>query len=277
MGAPAEIRPWRRGAAALAGSGVGLWLAIRGIIDAGHGWADWTVFGAAAVATTGALLFLRRDVWAQVLARGVAYFFFVPFTATVALELVYGGHFEGWIAAIAAAAGGSLLLARPALHTPQAHAQFAPVAMRRTFLAAAVASATAAVTAGAVAVGAALWSSWAVAALFVALGGAMAASAWGVVRMRAWGVLLGGLTSVVTVGAAAVAPGVPWWLMVLAAAPGATLVLTVLLARLRSGGQAPTIPARTRAAEIRFRVATSDADEPEVEPSIEAARAQTSV
>jgi hypothetical protein len=278
MSPPAELSPWRRRAATLALGAVGVGFAALGIADARHGF-DWPAFGAAALAGGGALLYLKRDLWAQVLARGVAHFY-LAISGLIAGVSMIDGRLETWALPVVAGTAASLLLARPALHTPEARAAFAPAAMRRVFLAGAVASVSASLLAGLLALGFTFWPMWAMGAAFASLAGAMLASAWGVVRMRTWGVLLGGLASIVTLGAAVVESPVPGWAIAPAALPGLLLVAAVVAARRRAARQLPT-PARrvaaAGAAEIRLRIATTEDEEDPVEPSADAARASTIV
>ena len=174
----------------------------------------------------------RRSVLAQVLSRGVAWFVLTPMLVGVAASLVSGRLPDGYTAFFAATSAGALLLARPALHTEAARKEFSPVAYRRVFLAGAVASAMVA-TAVAISAAALMPEGVGLGVGLAALAAALFASVIGVVRMRAWGVLLGGVTSVVALVAALfsgqelVSIG-----LALAALPGLLLASPLVAARL---------------------------------------------
>jgi hypothetical protein len=156
-------------------------------------------------------------------------------------------------AAAALASGAAIAFARPALYTNEARAAFAPVAYRSAFLAGAMASVVAAGTSMDLAEFPLIFtpsSPW-IPVLF-ALAASFLASAIGVVRMRAWGVLLGGATALV---ATLLALWSDSWaatakVVALAATPGLLLGLPVLAARLRQSSTPPArsaIPARVAA------------------------------
>ncbi len=84
----------------------------------------------------------------------------------------------------------------------------------------------------------------------LALAASLLASAVGVVRMRSWGVLLGVLTSMVTLGAAALAGDLGLSLgLVLAALPGLLLAAPIVASRVRPVGPeaSPSPPVRLAA------------------------------
>jgi hypothetical protein len=152
-----------------------------------------------------------------------------------------------WAALLAATSGAALLLARPALHTDEAKRRFGPARYRRLFLAGAVSSATAGIVAalgaatvfmssveGVIVTGAAglTWQGLFAAFPLASLATALLGSAVGVVRMRAWGVLLGVATSAAAlVGAAFAHREFDTIGLCLASAPGLLLGATVLRAR----------------------------------------------
>jgi hypothetical protein len=200
----------------------------------------------------------RRSVVTQVLSRGVGIFVFgLSALAAVADRSAFLGG-------IALAAGAALLLSKPMLHTEEARRAFAPLRFRSALLAAASGAVATSVIAlipglmvlsrGAPTAGLAL----------LALAAALVAAAAGVARMRAWGILLGGLVSLVTITAALF---VPAWSPILAAlaVPGALLALPIVLARLGVGepaAQARVAPAPSTGARIA------------VEPDLGAAEAE---
>jgi hypothetical protein len=205
--------------------------AAGSLVAAGVGWLGVPHMGPrigvglTVVAFLAAALIGRRSVLAQILGRGAAWFgFILALTGTIAF-------YYPILAAITVATGAGLLLSVPLLHTEGARAEFAPARFRRTFLAAATSAVASATVAGGSGLAmlayepGAAWIAWlAIAAGFVG-------AAVGVVRMRAWGVMLGVLTSTAMLVAAAVMPTWREVLLVLAA-PGALFALPVLLARL---------------------------------------------
>ena len=177
---------------------VSLLAAAGGLVGvAVHESQPWLFGGMSALAVLAAAGMSRRSVVAQILARGAAWTLFGPSALGAVVSLVFDGRFEGIPWAFAGASGLALLLGRPMLHTDQARAEFAPVRFRRWLLAGAVASVAVAAATGIIG------------ALFVSVGelgsgsallaltGALLASGVGVARMRAWGVLLGMLSSAV--------------------------------------------------------------------------------
>jgi hypothetical protein len=189
----------------------------------------------AVVLASGAVLFTRKSAMAQALARGVAWSVILP-TAVVALLAWSHGFYPGVRVLLpAAAAAGALVLARPMLDRDEARATFAPIALRSWLLA----SATAALGAG-LAI-AQLATAFAGVHLFhyaLALGAvalSLLASGIGVVRMRAWGVLVGAVSSF---AATAVAfrfglRDVIGWPVLASAIPGVMMTVGVLAARAR--------------------------------------------
>lgn len=200
------------------------------------------VAGMVAVASAG---LLRRSALSQVLSRAVAWVVLLPMGIGAAESLTMGHAppFESLF--LGGASAAALLLARPMLHTDAARAEFHPVAYRRLFLAGAVASAIAGIVTAFAGAGGLLFAHAPAAVLTLALGAALLASAVGVVRMRSWGVLLGMLTSMVTLGAAALAGDAYLSLsLVLAALPGLLLVAPIAASRLRPvGAKASQSPA----------------------------------
>jgi hypothetical protein len=195
----------------------------------------------------------RRSATAQVFARGVAWAVAAPMAAAVLAILGVDGRVERLPALLAATSAASLWLARPALSTPWARAQFSPTAFRRLFLGGMTSAVAVSVLSAGLAV-ALLSDSMPerVGLVFAALSLGLFASAMGVARMRGWGVLLGGVTSLAVLVASPVLG--PAALVFLAAAlPGALLVLPVLLSRwgrdrpdesralVRVGGAAPRV------------------------------------
>jgi hypothetical protein len=192
----------------------------------------------AGVVGTAAVGLARRSLLHQVLSRGVAWVVLTPTLFGLAESISRQRLPDAHVLFFGATSAAALLLARPALHTAAARAEFSPVGYRRIFLAGAVASIMMASVLAFFALqillrGAFFYGLTALALALMASTAALVAAAVGVLRMRAWGVLLGGLTSVVALGGAFftgdvfVAPA-----LVLLAIPGLVLASPLLLARL---------------------------------------------
>jgi hypothetical protein len=212
--------------------------------------------GVVALASAG---LLRRSALSQVLSRAVAWVVLAPM-GMATLEALTMGRAPGLeVLFFGGASAGALLLARPALHTKAARAEFDPVAYRRWFLAGAVASAAAGIVAALAGAEALAFGPARAAAASLAYATALLASTVGVVRMRSWGVLLGALASVVTLGAAALAHDVYLSLsLAIAALPGLLLAAPVIASRVK-----PVAPgASTTPAPRLVRAPARDEDEP---------------
>jgi hypothetical protein len=223
--------------ASLAAAGVGL---------ASFFWAwDWLVLVFAGVIGVGAAAIGRRSVKAQVLGRGVAWVVLAPMLLSLAESFWHLRLPDLITAYLGATSAGALLLARPALHTPQAQAEFAPVRYRRVFLAGAVASSMGATAATLFAAEALRWGQIGLGVLLGAFAAALGGAAVGVVRMRAWGVLLSMATAVVTLGAALLSHDeVVALALALASIPGGLLVAPLLASRLAGRAVGPRRSAR---------------------------------
>jgi hypothetical protein len=208
-------------------------------------WIEWGLLASAGVVGVAGIGLARRSMTSQVLSRAVAWAVLAP-SALAAIFSTLFGHPEWMAAALAAGSGGALLLARPMLHTAHARAEFAPSRFRRWFLAGATASATAGVFTGLFALESMRWQPG-IGIPLAALALSLVGSAVGVVRMRAWGILLAGLTSVITLVTALFMHWAPGLVLALATIPGFMLLLPVILAK-RDRARAE--------AERRFRVAT---------------------
>lgn len=162
--------------------------------------------------------------------------------------------------------GGALFLARPMLHTAEARRSFAPKMFRRWFLAGCTATAAMGIFVGGMALDGLLRGH--LMPLSFALSLSLLASAVAVVRMRAWGILLGWATSVaLLVAATSVDHATRLALVLTAAVPVLTLLLPVLVARIRvRQADVESVGGATAAfAPARLRVATEPADDAEHE------------
>jgi hypothetical protein len=216
-----------------------------------HGGWDRAMLAVAALIGVGAAGFARRSVLSQVLSRGIAWMVLTPMLIGLADSLGHGHLPDAHTVFFATTSAGALLLGRSALHTDAAKAEFPPVAYRRVFLAGAVASVMASVVTAFFAAEQLEWRNRGHGVALVALSAALLASAVGVLRMRAWGVLLGMVTAVVALGAAVfsgnelTAVG-----LALAAIPGALLASPLLAARLRGAVPRPSESGDLRSPEV---------------------------
>jgi hypothetical protein len=240
----------------------------------------WGLVGMAALTGAAAVGLLRRGVLPQVLSRAVAWVVCLPALAGVAESLLYGRVPDFTGGAFAASTGAALLLSWPNLYTDEARREFAPVAYRRTFLGGAVAAAAAGTIAALAALGNLVWGQPRVGLELGALAAVMLATTLGVVRMRAWGVLLGLVTSVaMLVGAALHLGDFMAWGLALAAVPGLLLSAPLLASRLRAEPPTGPVPARSRAVApppVRVRVEEFPVEDPGADaawqPEIHASR-----
>jgi hypothetical protein len=194
---------------------------------------DRSVLVLAGILGAGAAAIGRRSVKAQVFGRGVAWVVLAPVLVSLAESLWHLRLPDLVTAYLGATSAAALLLSRPALHTPEAQAEFAPVRYRRLFLAGAVASSMSATAATLFATEALRWGDVRLGLLLASLAVALGGAALGVVRMRAWGVLLAMATAVVTLGAALVSRNEVMALaLALASVPGALLASPLLASRL---------------------------------------------
>ena len=217
------------------------------------------------------LALARRSLFAQVMARGPAL-------------LVLGGaaistldqHFALAPVLATLATALTLVLAQPLLNTAEARAEFAPLRARSALLAVAACASAAGLLAG---VGAVLVTPYHPAAglACAALTATLFGSIYGVLRMRAWGVLLGALGSAVAlVAALASASGrAPFFIL---AIPGMLYALVIAMARRaevaspsKAEGSAAVTSGRLRFADV----ADDSLAEAEVEAEAEAAMRQT--
>lgn len=219
------------GASLLASAGGFAWIALA---NAPH-WIEWRglAFGAALAAASVGLT--RKNVFAQIASRGLAWVVFAPCAVVMAVELLRGRLMEPALTAFGVASGLALVLARPMLDTDEARAQFAPSKFRRAFLAACTAAVSTGLVTGMVA-WEMLWHHQLLGGLgLAALGTSMLASAFGVLRMRGWGVALAALNAIVSLVAGAFVGEAPGFALAATALPGALLLLPIALAKLGLG------------------------------------------
>ncbi len=211
-------------------------------------WTAWNLLAASMLAAASVGI-VRRGVLPQIFARGVAWW-----VITLALPPWSGSM--GWLSlrlVTALLAIAALHLSAPNLETDSARAEFGPIAYRKVFLAGAAAAVAIGLSSGL----GALWEAarvlegrssgepgevWGPALLAISY----VASAIGVVRMRAWGVLLGVGTAIGSVACAlTVLPQVSWSGLACVCVPGALLGAPLVAVRL-----AKRATPRLRVAEV---------------------------
>ena len=235
-------------------------------------WIEWSLVASSGVLGLAGLGLARKSMLEQVLSRAAAWLVLAPAAIVTVVSTLVGHHPDLASAALTVGSGAALLLARPMLHTPEARAEFAPSRFRSWLLAGATASTATGMLASFIGLDilyrAWHWSSsFGEAAAFLALAGALVASAYGVVRLRAWGILLGTLTSFVTLTTAAVLHDAAGFALSLAAIPGLLFFLLPVLIAKRDRAKAERSTYRiaspsydATALQARVRVATEERD-----------------
>jgi hypothetical protein len=196
-----------------------------------------------------ALAISRPSVLGQVIGRGLAILPVIPLT----YEILHG-RVDPTLGVVGGGAALGLLLARPLLHTKEARASFSPVRFRRWFLAAAAMAASGATLYSLVSYEFASRGHLAAAAGTALLATALIGTTVGIVRMRAWGALLGMLSALLALAGALF--GLPAMVVMLSAMPG--LVIGGAIAASRLLPELAPAPGRAR-------VFVSDASEHERE------------
>jgi hypothetical protein len=244
----AEVSRVRRFAASAAFASVSGAMAYAAFESWRGGWGDWHMWALAGLLGVAAVGLSRRSLLVQALSRGMAWLAFAPL-AIVTFYAVLHGSIEPEVAALTATSGAALLLGRPMLHTKEARAEFSPVRFRRWLLSGTTAAAAAGITTSAFALEAFERGHLAASAGLGLFATALAGSAFGVLRMRAWGILLGGLTSLLALGGALVSHSEASLAWLMAALPGLLLMTPVLASKLGSDKAQVTSPANLRVAE----------------------------
>ena len=225
----------------------------------GPEWIEWRslAFGAGLAAASAGLT--RKNVIAQIMSRGLAWVVFAPCAVVMAVELLKGRLMEPELTGFGIASGLALVLARPMLDTDEARAQFAPTKFRRAFLAACTAAMTTGLVTGMVA-----WEMlWHSSSLLggiglAALGTSMLASAFGVLRMRGWGIALATLNAIVSLVAGAFIGSAEGFAIAATALPGALFLLPIALAKLGVGERSSSPSSSSASSSAHVRIA----DEP---------------
>jgi hypothetical protein len=224
-------------------------LTAAGVLAHGamHSWGiEWPLLVFAVVMGVAGIGIGHRSLVAQVLARGAAWLVFLPTVIVSVAGAINGIRPPFALPLLAATTSAALLLARPMLHTKAAREQFAPTMFRRWLLAGSIATAATGLATGGIALATMPRGiSVGIAAIAVSL----LASSVAVVRMRAWGILLGAVTSMALLIWALVARHANGFALALAAAPSLLLhVLPVLVARSRAHAPEPKVRVDSAAA-----------------------------
>jgi hypothetical protein len=266
-----RARRYAASAALFTASGALAWTEIAHRYGGRINWFFLAVAGAIGAAGFG---IARKPIALQILSRATAWCAFLPAAIVAAAQLLFHEAPDRLVMLLAATSGAALLLARPMLHSPEAKAAFEPVRFRRTFLAGATAATSAGFTCTAIgfemlryhAVGSGL----AVGALATSL----LASAFGILRMRGWSVLLGAATSLVTLIVAALMRDSSSLALACAAVPGLILTLPVVASRLGTKESPSRVRVESAVSEepvARVRIAESAV---EIEETVERPRAR---
>jgi hypothetical protein len=217
----------------------------------------WRQIAFGALVIAGAIALGRRSAAAQVFARGAAWASMFP-SAIASILIV--SHLRDWpnlfMVTSIAAASLALMLGRPMLDGAEAQETFAPIAFRSWLLAAAVSAMGVGIATtryGAVLIGIHFAR---FGAPLLGLGLALILSAIGIVRMRAWGMLLGIATvPFALVSALAVRATSFNWPLLGTLVPGVMIAGILVSARLRNR------PTRVAHRPARIRV-SSEPTEP---------------
>lgn len=222
----------------------------------------------------GAAALTRRSPLAQVVGRGIAWKIFVVQAWVLAVRAT-AGDIQPIGALLVIAPALALVIARPLLHTADARAAFAPRASRSLFLAAATASIASAVYVAPLALSAWTYGSPMIGAALTFLGAALVAQAAAVLRMRAWGILLGAATALGVLFALIVGVADPTFTAI-TAMPGLALAGAVGAAWLRkaTASQTPTVRiAATSESQQGSGIRVEAEESRATEPCIECPRA----
>jgi hypothetical protein len=258
---PSAKEPSRTRKLAASGALVASGAAIAAMAFGGFHFVEWSLIAVGAGLSAAGIGLSHRSVSVQVLSRAAAWLVFAPMLAAT-LSRVLGGRLpEIEVLGLSLGTGAALLLARPMLHTGGAKAAFDPVRYRRWLLGASTASAAVGIMSAMIAL--TILQGGETQALGIgALSAATLASAVATTRMRGWGVLLGGVTSLVALAFAGALRDVAGVALALAAVPGLMLMVPVLAAarKERTGAKGVAVRVPSLDEEARVRVALADAE-----------------
>jgi hypothetical protein len=201
---------------------------------------------ATALVAGGAVALLSSSVLAHVAARGAVWLVFVSASYAMASTFFGSDVVPGFRTTVLAVGSGVALAAsRPELTRLLARSDFAPIAYRRWFLVGVVSAMACATTTAIMALSATTAGEGALGLLLASLAASLVAASAAVLRMRAWGVLVGvGAATLIGIAgwlrgcgltAAALHPGWPDSVSFLfVVVPVVALGLPIVLARLRA-------------------------------------------
>lgn len=239
---------------------------------------DWTLIAFTGLVGAAAIGISRKSLFPQLASRALGWAIFVPAAMWASLSTL-GGRPDTFGVVMALTSGASLFLARPLLATKEAYASFAPTSFRNWFLAAATAMTGMAGIFGLMAWEMARPHSIVSAILAGLTSLALASSVVGVLRMRAWGVLLAVASSLGMIVSMPFMDAGGAFGMALAALPGLLMGVPVAVA-MRDRAKADRVRVAAVASEAealpsRVRVAVEEDatldDERPVEPPRQAA------
>lgn len=217
---------------------------------------DWptAIFGLV-LAGAGALSVARKTLTSAVLARGAALSVLVPRVLVTGITVFVHHHLPPTsVLTLGALATAGYLTSEPWVSRGRVARDFEPVAYRGLLLGGVTALVATAFSTAHLAIDGIYLASVARVA-FAAVAAIALTAGLAVLRMRAWGVLLGVALSLVLVGAFSVVPGFPVT-RILAYASGALFVAPLLLARWPRGNH----PMGTQAIDTPVRVAVDSHD-----------------
>ena len=249
---------------------VPLFLTVRAFVEGHFGRFPLLFFASYLV---GAAALTRRSPLAQAIGRGIAWKFLVC-QAWVLATRAMAGEIQPVGALLVIAPALALVIARPLFHTADARAAFAPRASRTLFLVAATASIASALHAAPIALRAWTYGSPIIGAALTFLAAALFAQGAAVLRMRAWGVVLGAATALGMLLAMFVGVAEPT-LTAITAMPGLALAGAVGAAWLRmpTPSQAPTARIAATSEPQEGSVAQIEEEESRAAEPIECPRA----
>lgn len=265
--APISVSPMRKFAASGALVGAGGVLAAIAVHDLR--WVEWGLLGTAGVVAAAGIGLSRRSIVSQVMSRAVGWLVLAPSAMVFAASSMSRSAIEPVSLVLTASSAAALLLARPMLHTKEAVAQFHPTSYRSWLLTSATTAAAAGISALVVAMATFRWhDTRLLAAGFGLVGASLLGSAFGVARMRAWGVLLAAATALTALFGALFARDGANFALSLTALPGLMMMLPVLFAALsraraaRTGGQVRIAEGATSdVVPTRYRISAPTTDD----------------
>lgn len=228
------------GASLLASAGGFVWLSLQSAPD----WIAWRGLAFAAGLAAASYGVTRKNIFGQILSRGLAWVLFAPCAIVGIMELLKARLNEPAVTMFGLASGLALLLARPMLNTDEARDAFAPTKFRRSFLAVCTAAVATGIVTGIVG-WEMLWSSEVMSGLALgALGTSMLASAFGVLRMRGWGIVLATLNAILSLVVGAFVGHSEGFVLAATALPSLLFVMPIVYAKLDVGESSATTHTR---------------------------------